>query len=267
MKAEERKHLKENELAERLGRVWRTIASGSAVNTIVWGVILVVLAFLIGWRYYSNSKFRGASAEWTAVEDAGTVGQLQQVVKDQPNTTAARIARFHLARHQMSDALSRVAGTTSEDRTKAADELTEVRDHYADFAKESAKEPELVQEALMGVAKAEEVLAAVPKANNPKEPRGSLDQAEKDYKDLAIRYPDSYLGKQAAKRVEELASHKTQIRGFYDGLMEAHAPEKPAPVLTPSVPAPSTPLGPSLPEAPKAPPPAEAPKEPTPKSP
>ena len=60
MKAEERKHLKENELAERLGRYWRTIASGSVTNTIIWGVILIGLALAIGWRYYSDVTFRGA---------------------------------------------------------------------------------------------------------------------------------------------------------------------------------------------------------------
>jgi hypothetical protein len=106
----------------------------------------------------------------------------------------------------------------------------------------------------MGVAKAEEVLAAIPKADNPKEPRGSLDTAEQAYADLAKRYPDSYFGKQAAKRAEELASHKTQIRGFYDSLMEAHASAAAPPPLPPAAPAPAmTPAGPSLPEAPKAP--------------
>jgi hypothetical protein len=259
MKAEERRHLKENELAERLGRAWRTLASGSTLNTIIWGAILVGLALAIGWRYYSASQFRGTSAEWTAVEDAASADELREIIKKHAGTAAARIASFHLTRYQMNAALSRVAGTGGSERTKAADELVEVRDRYAALAKE-AKEPELIQEALMGVAKAEEVLAAVPKADNAKQPRGSLDEAEKEYKELAKRYPDSYLGKQAAKRAAELADHKSQIRGFYDGLMEAHSPDKPPPPLVPAVPGPSTAPGPDLPEAPKAPPPAEAPK-------
>jgi hypothetical protein len=259
MKAEERRHLKENELAERLGRWWRTLASGSTLNTIIWGVILVGLALGIGWRYYSASRFRGTSAEWTAVEDAATADELREIIKSHAGTAAARIAKFHLTRFQMNEALARVAGTGGAERTKAADELVDVRDRYAELAKES-KEPELVQEALMGVAKAEEVLAAVPKADNPKQPRGSLDEAEKAYKELAKRYPESYFGKQAAKRAEELTDHKSQIRGFYDGLMEAHAPDKPPQPLAPAVPAPSTAPGPVLPEAPRAPPPAEAPK-------
>ena len=88
MKAEERRHLKENELAERLGRFWRTLASGSTLNTIIWGVILVGLALAIGWRYYSDAKFRGTSAEWAAVEDAVSADDLQKIIKDHPGTPA-----------------------------------------------------------------------------------------------------------------------------------------------------------------------------------
>src|SRR5437868_2901740 len=82
-----------------------------------------------------------------------------------------------LGRYQMEDALAGVAGPTSDDRIKAADTLADVRSRYAELAKEGGDEPELVQEALMGVANAEEVLAGIPKADNPKEPRGSLDEA------------------------------------------------------------------------------------------
>jgi hypothetical protein len=265
MKAEERRHLKENELAERLGRFWRTLASGSTLNTVIWGVILVGLALAIGWRYYSDAKFRGTSAEWTAVEDAASADDLQKIIKDHQGTPAARVAKFHLTRHQMYQALSRVAGTSSAERTKAADELTEVRNRYAELAKE-AKEPELIQESLMGVAKAEEVLAAIPKPDNPKKARGSLDEALKAYKELAGRYPESYFGKQATKRVQEFDDHKSQIEGFYLGLMEAHAPEKPPEPIAPAVPAPDMVPGPALPEAPKAPaaaPPVTPPNPPT----
>ena len=66
---------------------------------------------------------------------------------------------------------------TADDRVKAADTLQEVRDRYAKLAKEFGDTPELVEEALMGVAKADEVLAAIPKADNPKEPRETLDTA------------------------------------------------------------------------------------------
>jgi hypothetical protein len=284
MKAEERKHLKENDLAERLGRAWQSVSSGSTTNTIIWGVILVGLALAIGWRYYSGATFRNRSAEWSAVERANSAADLEQIIKDHPGAVVARVAKLHLTRFQMDDALARVAGPTSDDRVKAADTLTEVRNRYAELAKDFSDQPELVQEALMGVAKADEVLAAIPRVDNPTEPRESLDTAQAAYEDLAKRYPDSFFGKQAANRVVEIKDHKLQIRAFYDSLMEAHGKVMPPALPVPPPAIPANPPDPTLPELPKAvdpkmvpppeakpvPPPAgkpEPPKEPKAKAP
>jgi hypothetical protein len=275
MKAEERKHLKENELAERLGKLWQYLASGSTTNTIIWGLILVGLALTIGWRYYSSHSFRTSSAEWSAVERANSAAELEQIIKDNPGKVVARVAKVHLTRYQMDDALARVAGPSSEDRIKAADALTAVYTRYSEIAKEFSDQPELVQEALMGVAKADEVLAAIPKVDSPKEPRETLDAAQEAYEELAKRYPESYFGKQAKKRAEEIKDHKLQIRGFYDSLMEAHGVPPPLPPLPPIPPTPPTAApNPALPDLPKAvdpkmvpppnPPPAEKPATPAP---
>jgi hypothetical protein len=253
MKADERKHLKENDLADRLGRFWRALASGSTTNTIIWGVILVGLALAIGWRYYADATFRTRSAEWAAVEHAGSVAELEKIITDHPGSVVARIARLHLSRYQMDLALAHIAGPTSDERIKAADSLAEIRGNYAALAKEATDEPELIQESLMQIAKADEVLAAVPKADNPREPRESLDTAQKAYEELAKRYPDTYLGKQAAQRAQELDDHKTQIRAFYDNLLEAHGKLPAPPSLPPAEPAPATSgPAPALPELPKA---------------
>src|SRR4051812_30289252 len=155
MKAEERKHLKDNELAERLRRVWQFVASGSATNTVIWGVILVGLALMIGWRYYSDATARTRSAQWSAIEQAYTTEQLEQIIKENPGTIAARTASFHLNRYRMDDALGGVAAPTSADRLTAANNLIEVRNRYRDLAREVKDEPELLQESLMGVAKVE----------------------------------------------------------------------------------------------------------------
>jgi hypothetical protein len=263
MKAEERKHLKENELATRLAGMWQTVASGSTTNTIIWGVIFVGLAVTIGWRYFANASLANRSAEWFQVEQAASDSELEQLIKDHPGTVVARIASFRLNRHQMEDALSRLAGPASEDRTKAAETLVKVRDRYIELSKDSAAEPTLIQEALMGTAKAEEVLAGVPKADNPKTGRGSLDVAQKAYDDLAKRYPDSYLGKEAAKRAQELRDHGDRVLALYNALLELHGKPTGPPELPPAPVIPGTSLpGPTLPEAPKAPenpPPAAAP--------
>jgi hypothetical protein len=243
MKAEERKHLHQNEFATGLKNAWQTIASGSTVNTIVWGVILLGLVLAIGWRYYSDATFKSRSALWSQLESANDTEELQKIIKDHPGTMAARVARFHLARWQTENALGRVAGPSTEDKAKAAGELEDALNAYAELAKERLDEPTLVQEAMMGVATAEEVLAGIPKADS-NQPRGSLEKAREAYEALATKYPQSFLGEKAAKRAKELADHATQIRGFYDSLLEVHG----KPAAPPVPPLPTPPLS----EAPKA---------------
>src|SRR5262249_36100899 len=136
MKADERKHLKENELAARIGRTWQTLASGSTANTIIWGVILLGLVLAVGWKYYSEATFRTRSALWSQLSVATDNDALRQLIKEYPGTVTARIARFHLARSLMQESRSRLVGPNDEDRKKAADMLEEARNLYAELAKE-----------------------------------------------------------------------------------------------------------------------------------
>ena len=81
MKAEERKHLKENEFQEWLARSWRAITSGSTANTIVWSAILVVLLGLIGWKYYSSASLLSRSELWYDLDKANTIDALNKIIR------------------------------------------------------------------------------------------------------------------------------------------------------------------------------------------
>jgi hypothetical protein len=258
MKAEERKHLKENEFQTWISRAWKSITSGSTMNTIVWSVILIALVLAIGWRYYSNSTFVTRSAMWYALDNATTVDALNAIIKENKGAVVGRVARFDLARFQMQDAGSRLAGPNHADRVTAADDLQAARDSYRELAKESGAEPALVQEAMMNVAKAEETLSGVPKNNSETEMRGSLAQAVVLYRELASKYPKSYLGEQAAARAKEIDDHRTQIEAFYIGLSKEHGPPPPPPAMpepakTPELPKPEAPkTDAKSPETPKS---------------
>jgi len=63
-------------------------------------------------------------------------------------------------------------------------------------------EPTLVQEAMMNVAKAEEMLAGIPKADS-KEPRGSLDQAMQPYKNIQVQDESEFVG-DATGQIDQL---------------------------------------------------------------
>lgn len=236
MKAEERKHLKENEFQEWLGRTWRSVMSGSTVNTVIWSVILVGLVVLLGWRYYSSTAVAARSALWTALESATTPDALNAIIKEGKGSQVSRVARFHLARYQLQDAQNRLAGPNPADRATAADDMVSARDNYRDLVKENPSEPTLAEEAMMNIAKAEETLAGVPKSDSETEMRGTLDQAVVLYKELAAKFPKSYLGQQAALRAKEIDDHKTQITAFYTALAKEHG--KPPEIKLPELPKP-----------------------------
>ena len=64
----------------------------------------------------------------------------------------------------------------------------------------------LQQEALLGMAKAEESLIGVD---------GSIDQAIGYYQELAAKYSESFQGQAAKERAEALTQNKKQIESFY----------------------------------------------------
>jgi hypothetical protein len=269
MKAEERKQLERNELAARLNTAWQGLSSNSTTVTIIWSVILIGLVALIGYRYYARSSAETRSELWSRLDRAADVSELEKIIKDNPSTEAGRIAKFHLSRFQLQDSLTRLASTTNDEKLKAADEIEKARDRYAELIKESTRESLLTQEAMMEVAKAEEVLAGVPTEKDPNAMRGSLEKALEAYDALAKKYPHSFLGEKAAKRATEIRDRRSQVEAFYLSLSKVQgktetppAPPTPTPIFP--TPAPILP-GPDLPksETPKP----DAPKADLPKAP
>jgi hypothetical protein len=266
MKAEERKQLERNELASRLNTAWQGLSSNSSTVTIIWSVILVGLVALIGYRYYARSSAETRSELWSRLDRNGDVADLEKVIKDHPNTEAGRIAKFHLSRFQLQDALTRLASATNDERLKAAKDIEAARDRYAELVNESTREPLLAQEAMMEMAKAEEVLAGVPTEKDPNVMRGSLDKALEGYDALAKKYPQSFFGEKAAKRATEIRDRRAQVQAFYESLSKVQGKtETPSLPPTPALPTPILP-GPDLPKVPEAPK-ADAPKAEQPKAP
>jgi hypothetical protein len=268
MKAEERKQLERNELASRLNTAWQGLSANSTTVTIIWSVILVGLVALIGYRYYARSSAETRSELWSRLDRNGDVAELEKLIKDHPNTEAGRIAKFHLSRFQLQDSLTRLASTTNDERLKAAKEIEDARERYAELAKESTREPLLTQEAMMEFAKAEEVLAGVPTEKDSNVMRGSLEKALEGYDALAKKYPQSFLGEKAAKRATEIRDRRAQVQALYQSLAKVQGKVETPPTPPPSTTPLPTPLlpGPDLPKVPEAPkagdPKAEQPKAP-----
>lgn len=258
MKAEERKKLERNVLAEKLTHAWEGVSGSSQTSNRVWTIILAVLVAALIWVVYSRYMSGRDTGLWSRLDTAYDLDNLRSLAKEFPNTTQGQIARFQIARVQFADHLNKIAAQTSDERVAAATAIEEVRKNYAELAKITGLPTTMIQEAMLQTARADEVLASIPKADDPNSMRSSIETAIKGYEELKSTYPKSVAGEQAAKRIEELKKKKDEVAKLNAELARDQGK---------SLPAVNLPVG-VVPEAPPLPtlPPAETPKTETPKA-
>jgi tetratricopeptide (TPR) repeat protein len=216
MKAEHRKELQTNVLADRLGKLIQGLREGfharpSNTSLMICGGLIAVLVLVIGWNLYSKAAAKSRSAEWLQIDEAANVGDLERIVNEHGSKPPTRIARFQLARVHLRQGMEDFCSTTSDGREKALEHLRQAADLYGKLADEVKDTPVLAQEALLGVGKAREAL-------------NELDPAQQAYQKLVERYPDSVNGKEAAGRLKKLEENKSQVGSFYTKLNELAAP-------------------------------------------
>jgi tetratricopeptide (TPR) repeat protein len=218
MKAEHRKELQTNVLADTLGRVLVNVKKGPSRQTlIIVGVVVVIVLGYLGWRYLSRSSQESRSALWVQVDqenrqldaaaDLGQVEvaltQLEEAAKEHAGTVPAQVMRLIRARTLLYLGLENLCA--QRERDKAIKQVEEARDLYAQLAEQTSKTPVLHQETLLGVARAKESL-------------GQVDEAREDYRNLANRYPQSAAGKLAQQRLEYLEKNGEQVQDLYKAL-------------------------------------------------
>jgi hypothetical protein len=204
MKAQHRKELQTNALADRMGRLIESAKAGpNQTMLIIGGVILVILLIIFGWRYYSKVSSQTRSDLWLKVEEASDLEDIEKIAKESPNTVPGRVARLQWARTLYRQGIEKLYSVT--DRDNAQKNLEDARNLYDQLAKELTDSPVMVQEAMMGSAKARESL-------------GDLDSATAAYNKLAKDFPKSALGKEAEDRAKQLQDKGTEIKDFYTEL-------------------------------------------------
>jgi hypothetical protein len=221
MKAEHRKELQTNVLADRLGRLIQGFRDGFHIHPshtawLIGGGILAVVVVVASVSIYRNSVARGRSAEWVQLDEASNLGDLERMAEKNGSNPATRIARFQLARVYMRRGMENFCNTSPDGRKDALKDLSEAARLYGDLAAESKDTPVLAQEAMLGVGKAKESL-------------NELDAALAAYEDLVKRYPQSVNGKEAAERAKKLKENKDQVSALYKKLDELAAPVAPTP--------------------------------------
>lgn len=223
MKADERKHLKQNELLTRLKTWWQggEGKSGSSTVYVILAVAaLVVIGYLL-WNYYSEASIKNRSSQWQEFDQAVSNAQLELTMDAAKGTTTARAAKAQLARGKLQEGLRKLGSDTG--RKDAIDLISSSRSLYQDLLKEVGDDQVLARECLLSLAKAEESLIGIPKSDNAQEMLGDIDRALEHYQQLADRHGDSIQGKEAADRAKDIRENKAKIVAFYTELNKAYA--------------------------------------------
>jgi hypothetical protein len=173
---------------------------------------VLVVAIYYGWRYFSASSAKNRSSQWVQLDEATNLDDLNRIIQDHANTSAARTARFLKARKLMQEGQSQLYYPIG--RTQALANIDEADQLYRKLADESKDMPVLAQEALMGKATAHVI-------------RGEFPEAIAVYRDVAKRYPKSFQGEQAAKLAKQLEDNGNSIRSLEDRLTALAAGKTP----------------------------------------
>jgi hypothetical protein len=208
---------------------------------VIWGFAVLAVVLAVTFVVLRNRSLTETSKLWTDLDGTlsepqipKTIAELEKFAQENQGSIPGRTARFQLARLYLNDGLQELAASRT--RPEAADKVEKARNLYQQLAQETSDAPLLVQEALMGQAKAEESLIGVPQKDNPGQPRGTVAKALELYRQLAAAQPGSFLTQAAAKRAEVLQARGEQIERFYVELQESLTKDRTGSGMLPEAP-------------------------------
>src|SRR5262245_29210802 len=191
MKAEHRKELETNTLADRMGRLLETAKrkpQGSTVFWIITGIGVLVVAFFV-YRWYGMGKAENSEG-WYSLY----VNDYKGVLETHPNKAQGQAVRFDLAWELLWSNIRKLGL----DPKGAKEGLLNAKKQYDQLREECEGDPVLAPEAIYNLAVIEETLAV--------EDRSHLDQAIDYYEDVSKKFPRSAYGQLAKNRLETLQS-------------------------------------------------------------
>jgi hypothetical protein len=211
MKAEHRKELQTNALADRVGRFIQRARQGPSrgfVTTVLLVLVVVGAVFFFLWR--RSSRIATDSRLWTEF----LTGHLGELRKQDPGTIQARGADVQEAWGRLYDlGIKNLMGSP----LRALQEIKKAKKLYEGLKPDVKDDPVLGPEVYYAIAVAEETLAA------EDDPEQHLKRAAKLYQDVAKEYPDSAHGKKAKERARLLKDpeESRRIASFYEGLQRS----------------------------------------------
>jgi len=208
MKAEHRKELQTNVLADRMGRMIQTIKQRPQRRTVLW-VILALIVVGAAFYFFRSRHIVAdkTSKEWTTF----LLGDREQLAKfaNRKEGNIARASYFHFAWLRLWDGgIKNLAA----DPENALRNLAAAEQMYEQAAKETKDDPTWHSEALYALAIIEETRAV--------RDRKHLDSALAKYDDLAKTHGDTAFGKLAKERADTIKANKADIVNFYGRLQD-----------------------------------------------
>jgi hypothetical protein len=168
----------QNALAARLSGFWDNFRQGKIISY-KWMAILLIAVSAIGVTWYIISERRaGASLRWMDEAEANTREAQEDISKKYPGTIQDKLARLQIARGLLSEAALSIVSSESfappdaspQERDRRAAQardasvasIESARDMFRQLLDDFKNDPVIKAECLLGLAKAEAVLVAVP---------------------------------------------------------------------------------------------------------
>jgi hypothetical protein len=221
MKAEQRKELETNALADRMGHLVQRVKTQQRRTTLYWAIMVAVLFIVvfvaIRWFYTTRTE---NSRRWVGLEIGArtqyfpeTPG-LDALTKDNPETNQGKAARFQVAWFFYWELGIKRLGIESGDALKKLETAGAL---YTKLAEECADDPVWEPEALYALAVIEETRSVqeIKVAEH-------LEIAKRRYEDVLKKHKESARGKLAdqwlkdyedPEKRRELESFYTEMRG------------------------------------------------------
>jgi tetratricopeptide (TPR) repeat protein len=213
MKTKRRHELQTNQLADSLAHGIEVVKPYSRV---IFGLLLAVVVLGCTYAYLSAQASGKQDRAWDDYVEATTRNpmsmgmefdrkKLDDLIEKSKGTHAAEWARITLADTELAQGTDQLFS----DKSDATSTLQQAVSLYEE-ALQDAHDPLLRQGALFGMARANEAL-------------GELDKAEKEYEQLLSEFPNSAYAVEAKRRADDLKKNST--KEFYDWLAK-YEPEK-----------------------------------------
>jgi hypothetical protein len=202
MKAEQRKELETNALADRMGHMVQRVKTQPRRAALYWvlGVAAIFIALFVVFRWYQTSRVDN-SRRWVDLE-IGARDMLGALTKDAPETNQGKAARFQQAWFFYWElGIKRLGVGDGDEAIKA---LNAAASAYKKLAEECADDPVWESEAMYGLAVIEETRAVQDKEH--------LKEAKTRYEELVTKYKDSARGKLAGEWLRNYDDDKERVK-------------------------------------------------------